>query len=377
MPSPAAAAPPPPPFGHHWAFLTEAELDTALLTTFLDYKAAFNKTYASAEEEQTRLKNYLDLRLRLLSHADPNSKVAPNHLSDLNATELLSRLGHRPGPPVALSASDLADLFSTAGRRRTLQQAPVMVAAACPFPFSCYPAALDWTNVSIGGVPVVTPVKDQGGCGSCYAHAITAVVESNIAINFRTPAASLSRQAVVDCLNGQGSCFGCNGGLEYSGLAQAMSVMGGIALEAAYPYTSGYTGMAGTCQQNATAPAGARGRWASSTSPFLAGEDVLMAMLQTGPVAISLDAGNAPNFESYASGVYSVPCTLPTTPSNNDHAVTLVGYGVDATTGALFWKIKNSWGKWWGEAGYGRILRFAGYPASKAGLCGMALVPVQ
>ena len=72
---------------------------------------------------------------------------------------------------------------------------------------------------------------------------------------------------------------------------------------------------------------------------------------------------------SYKSGVYngkatSTSTTLECSAANINHAVVIVGYGVDAS-GVKFWKIRNSWGVGWGEAGHFRIQR------NKAHLCGI------
>jgi hypothetical protein len=189
---------------------------------------------------------------------------------------------------------------------------------------------------------------------------------------------------------------GCNGGDPWWAMESGMAILGGVVPDSAYPYTSGGgtlpNGMpngadppnAGTCTTalgsvaNSAAYPSRTARWLAASPYGLSGEDVLMAMIQSGPVSLSMDTASAPNFDFYAGGVFSADCTSPTQLSNNDHAVTLVGYGTDVTTGLPFWKIKNSWSSTWGEAGFFRIKRFAYYAAgNKAGICGIALSPAQ
>lgn len=375
------------------AYLSDEEITTAVTAQFLQWKSKYNKRYKSLDAEHKRFKIYLDTERRLLSHPDPNSRVAPNHLSDLTPAELARMRGHVAAPPTNASTA-----------RKLMQATTPNVVAACAYPFACYPSAIDWTTTMLGGVSAVTPVENQGQCGSCYAHAVTATIESNYAIHFKVPPVPLSREAIVNCLNNvavpQYSYLkpwqGCNGGDIFWGTQSTMAILGGLVPDAAYPYLNGdesglgdapdaaAAAAANACNPQFGALANAKAypygtaSWAGSTAQSNTGEDVIMALIQNGPVAVSIDTAYAPNFQSYAGGVYSADCTAPTVAANNDHAVTIVGYGVDSATGLLFWKFKNSWSTSWGEAGFMRIKRFAYFGANnKAGLCGIGLTPVQ
>lgn len=200
------------------------------------------------------------------------------------------------------------------------------------------PTSLDWR---IKGM--VTDVKDQGGCGSCWAFATTETVESAVAIA-TGKLLVLSPQQVTACTPNPDKCGGtggCSGAIAELGF-DYIHKNGGLATEADYPYTAG-GGSTGKClKKNLAATVGG---FVKNKENDL---DGLMAAVQLGPVAISVAA----DWGSYDSGVYD-GCSQDAT---IDHAVQLVGYGVDA--GVKYWLVRNSWGDAWGEKGYIRLKRF-------------------
>jgi C1A family cysteine protease len=80
-------------------------------------------------------------------------------------------------------------------------------------------------------------------------------------------------------------------------------------------------------------------------------EDALGAADDGEPISVAIEADQA-GFQSYKSGVFNGVCGR-----NLDHGVLVVGYGHDTASGLDYWKVKNSWGTSWGEAGYIRIVR--------------------
>jgi len=197
------------------------------------------------------------------------------------------------------------------------------------------PEELDLRNVS--GECFVTPVKDQGQCGSCWSFSTTGALEGQI---FRKTGKlpNLSEQQLVDCSTKFGN-YGCDGGLMDMAFLYTMSVKG-LMSEEDYPYT----GEDGDCQfKPHKAVAGAAGYMYIPEGE----EDMLtLALALNGPISIAIDA-SVESFQFYESGVYDEPsCST----EDLDHAVLAVGYGV--YKGTPYYLVKNSWGTTWGQGGY-------------------------
>ena len=108
------------------------------------------------------------------------------------------------------------------------------------------PTSYHWRHPDNGRPVGVTPVKDQGQCGSCWAFSATEAVESAWILSGK-PAAVLAPEQTVDCDTTDG---GCNGGDTVTAFAYMKTV--GVMSEASYPYTAGDSGSAGTCQYSAS-----------------------------------------------------------------------------------------------------------------------------
>jgi len=175
----------------------------------------------------------------------------------------------------------------------------------------------------------VTPVKDQGSCGSCWAFsAIAAIEHGHKKATGQT--VSLAEQQLVDC---DKTSNGCSGGMTYT----AMTYLKGksIYTTSSYPYTA----RDGTCKTGT-----ASGVTISGYQGLAKSEAGLLSGLQTQAVSAIIYADSS--FQSYRSGILSAPTTC-----NLNHGVLATGYGSN------FIKIKNSWGTSWGEAGYIRVSR--------------------
>jgi len=197
-----------------------------------------------------------------------------------------------------------------------------------------YPSgSLDW--VAKGAV---TGIKDQGQCGSCWAFSTTGGVEGIVQIK-HGHLTSLSEQELVDCAGSYGNA-GCNGGLMDSAFKYVEA--NGLCTEASYPYTA----KDGTCKK--TSCTMSTDSKISGYSDVTHTENAEGAAADSQPISIAIEADQS-GFQLYKSGVFCGVCG-----QNLDHGVLIVGYGTDTTD---YWKVKNSWGTSWGEAGYIRLCR--------------------
>jgi len=194
-------------------------------------------------------------------------------------------------------------------------------------------ASVDWRTKGI-----VTPVKDQGQCGSCWAFSTTGSTEGAVAQKTGN-LVSLSEQQLVDCSTAQGN-QGCNGGLMDYGFQYIISNKG-ITSEASYPYKA--TGP-NTCTKGKAVAA-----TISSFQDVATTETALLAAVAKQPVSVAIEADQEA-FQFYSGGVLTAACG-----TNLDHGVLAVGYGTDS--GTDYWIVKNSWGASWGESGYIRLVR--------------------
>merc|ERR1711981_927548 len=171
------------------------------------------------------------------------------------------------------------------------------------------PSSVDWTTKG-----AVTPVKNQGQCGSCWAFSTTGSVEGAYQIA-TGKLLSFSEQELVDCAGSYGN-QGCNGGLMDDGFKYIEAK--GDALESTYSYT----GKTGTCSTSKQSQAAIKaGRLTKFTDVTPNSESQMMAAVAQQPVSIAIEADQS-GFQFYKSGVFSGTCG-----TNLDHGVLAVGYG--------------------------------------------------
>lgn len=303
-----------------------ANASTTINDTFEEWKAKHGKKYETAVEERYRFAvfadNYANIEFRNAQRS--NIVLSINKFADLTNDEFKAKYleGYIPK------------------QHTVYQQFPSL---------KTLPTDVDWTTKG-----AVTPIKNQGQCGSCWAFSTTGSVEG--AWFLKTgELVSLSEQQLVDCSTPEGN-QGCNGGLMDNAF-QYIIKNGGICSESNYSYTA----TQGNCQS--CTPVAKISSYIDVTPN---NTEALMTAVAQQPVSVAVEADGL-DWQFYFGGVVTDSCGL-----NLDHGVLVVGYGTDPTQGD-YWKVKNSWGADWGEQGYIRIGR--GTKFDPSGECGILIDP--
>jgi cathepsin L len=312
--------------------------------TFEQYVIDFGKDY-SAEEAREHGAIFAQNVKRIMAHnmAGRSWTEGVNAFTDATVTELMAKKG--------ISKSMLV------AHKEAAKEARVPRTGAKPKPKAALPTSVDWRLQG-----VVTPVKDQGYCGSCWTFSATETLESHLALATGT-LFTLSEQEFVSCVPNPDSCGGTGGcaGATME-LAFDYAMANGLVTEWTTPYTS-YKGQDGACTLTKASPARVGGITGYTVLPSNDYEALLEAVATVGPIAITVDASK---WSSYSGGVFN-GCNQAS--PELDHGVVLVGYGSDA--GMDYWLVRNSWGPTWGENGYIRLAR----SSDESSLCGVDVVP--
>ena len=220
-----------------------------------------------------------------------------------------------------------------------------------------FPDTINWVEKG-----AVTPVKNQGQCGSCWSFSTTGALEGAYYIKYGK-LESFSEQQLVSCDNFQhgGKDHGCNGGLMDNAFIW-IEKNGGLCLETEYPYTSGDSKSSGTCEN--TCEVFEDSEIKQYVDVPANSDEAMMTALTQQPVSIAIQADQK-DFQLYKSGVFTETCG-----TKLDHGVLVVGYG--SSNGEDYYLIKNSWGTTWGDEGYIKLGRGAEYNEGK-GQCGMLM----
>jgi len=220
------------------------------------------------------------------------------------------------------------------------------------------PDGVDWSEKG-----AVTAVKNQGTCGSCWAFSSTGALEGRAKIATGT-LVPMSEQQFVDCDKAfvpatNSTDGGCQGGLMDNAFTYGET--NDICTEDSYAYK----GTQGSCSTSGCTAALKKGSVTGHVDVD-ATEDALAEAVSAGPVSVAIQANTI--FQFYHGGVMGGLCG-----ATLDHGVLVVGYGVDLSPGRgkKYWKVKNSWGSSWGEAGYVRMKKGKG----GKGQCGILSGP--
>jgi cathepsin H len=309
--------------------IAAAMIGVVLADPFADFMIQYNRVYA-ANELLSRREIFMN-NLRVIEETNAQNlsyTLGVNQFSDLTWDEFRAQQLMAP-----------QDCSATEHRVGHVMRGIPASLGADP--------AIDWRQKG-----VVTAVKNQGSCGSCWTFGTTGALESHWAI--RTgQLLQLSEQQLVDCA-GAFKNFGCNGGLP-SQAFEYIRYAGGIQNETTYVYR----GRDSTCKADPrlfVAKVGGEVNITEGVEP-----ELFDAVTNVGPVAIAFQV--ASDFQSYKSGVYdSKVCKGG--PLDVNHAVLAVGYNTDSS-GKPYWIIKNSWGTTWGQQGYFYMVR-------NKNMCGIA-----
>jgi cathepsin L len=354
----------------------------------MNYAAKFGKSYESVAEMQERKQNLKanQAKNEQLQKENPRAKFGDTMFTDWSDAEFQAMLGLK-GQERRLEA----EVFE-APEGRELQSY----------------SDIDWSTTG-----KMTPVKNQGGCGSCWAFCATTVLEAMVSIQKSTAPVRMSEQQAVDCSTGYGN-GGCNGG--WMSNYYRYSRDAGSGFNSDYIYTATDQ----TCAWNSSMAIAARADmtrfYSQGSSATVSG---IYAALENGPQTIAL---NANGWGGYQGGVLEL-ATFSCDPMVINHGVTLVGFTAGETTteeittivpggtsttcyrasrnerrakscstgtyqskkccvtttsegttttetittvSGASWKVQNSWGSGWGDAGFIHFEAVEGY-----GLCGM------
>ncbi|XP_045171865.2 procathepsin L-like [Mercenaria mercenaria] len=304
---------------------------------WMSFKKSYNKTYADANEE---------VRRRL--YWEDTMQFIREHNLKYDSGESTYMLGEND---FADMAEDEFEKIYLTGLIVPEEEEEYPEALTEPDPEA--PLEMDWRPKGL-----VSSVKNQGRCGSCWAFSALGSLEGQHKKKKGGSIKDLSEQNLVDCANSRWGNYGCRGGWMNNAF-KYISSNRGINSESCYPYV----GRDQYCRYRSSCVAATD---KGSQNVGKSEHSLQSTLASVGPIAIAMDV-NHRSFWYYKKGIHYEPRCNPSRPN---HAMLTVGYGGSGSRG--YWIIKNSWGTGWGDRGYvftarGRgdncgVARWASYP---------------
>jgi len=307
-----------------------------------EFKELYKKAFATAKDDLNRMHIWLDNLAHIEAHnakyraGEISFKLEMTQYGDLSHEEFQVRNGY----------------LGVSARKKEESRRPQHMFTGQEMLGSALPTSVDWREHGY-----VTPVKNQGQCGSCWSFSTTGALEGQMMkLSGKLP--SLSEQNLIDCSRREGN-MGCNGGLMDNAF-EYIHHQHGIDSEESYPYEMKDDL---PCRYKKTERAGDDVGF--TDVPEGSEKHLKSALANVGPVSVAIDAGHR-SFQFYSEGIYYEPdCS----PEELDHGVLAVGYGdacdddgevaarACASGHSQYWIVKNSWGAEWGDAGYIKMAR--------------------
>jgi len=323
--------------------LTDIPSDYHFNRYLQDFRIKHNWTESEYASRQDMFKNEV-VKIQRHNVGQSSYKIGLNRFSVMTKTEKKTFLGHSKA--VRQAHTEPKHLMPSGLKMKRVQELPTQV---------------DWRNTP----NVVSSVKDQGHCGSCWAFSATETLESHIALATGL-LYDLSPQQIAMCSPNPNSCGGtggCQGATTELGFEYIAEV--GVVEEYQIGYNA-YYGADTDCAFNKlkTPPVATIQGYTKLTENSY--DELMNAVAQVGPVAVVVDASE---WHNYAGGVFN-SCNQENPDLN--HGVVVVGYG-EETNGQKYWTVRNSWSPSYGEAGYIRVAR----TDKDAEVCGWDITPLD
>jgi hypothetical protein len=309
---------------------------------WIDFKAKYKKHFASDADEKNRYEVFL------------KSKARVAHLNKLN-----KKAGD------AFGINWMSDRFEEEKHKKghVKPKGWVPTAPVKEFGAPRSPPSINWRDTE-----VVTAIKNQGQCGSCWAFSATEAIESQMILGTGgKPRITLSPQQIASCAPSTGTygCQGCNGGFTEGAYEYVKSAVG-LANSFYIPYQQSLTETDATkaCPTAKVAQIDGEmqelsGGYAQVTGykyavkPCTSGactsQDLkgFATALESSPLSVCVNAGA---WNDYTGGVMTSAACGPMGADYQDHCVMATGFNNTAPT--PYWIVRNSWASTFGEEGY-------------------------